>query len=140
MSVFVVDSSVVVKWFVPEAFEAEALRARDGGRPLHAPNFLDVEVGSILWKKVQRGELTRAGADAILAQLPGQAVTRHEAAGLLPPAFEIACRAGRTVYDSLYVALAVQLGGVMVTADEKLVNALAGTPWAGSVMRLHDVP
>lgn len=140
MSVFVVDSSVVVKWFVPEAFEAEAVRVRDGGSPLHAPNFLDVEVGNILWKKVQRGELVRAGADDILDQLPGQAVTRHDSAALLKPAFEIACRAGRTVYDSLYVALAEQLGGVMVTADEKLVNALAGTPWAGSVLRLADVP
>jgi predicted nucleic acid-binding protein len=59
MSVFVVDSSVVVKWFVPEVSEAEALRVRDGGTPLHAPNFLDVEVGNILWKKVQRGELRR---------------------------------------------------------------------------------
>jgi predicted nucleic acid-binding protein len=140
MSPFVVDASVVVKWFVPEVFEAEAVRVRDGGRPLHAPNFVDVEVGNILWKKVQRGELVRAGADAILAQLPGQAVTRHDSAGLLPAALEVACRAGRTVYDSLYVALAVQLGGVMVTADEKLVNALAGTPWAGSILRLQDVP
>jgi predicted nucleic acid-binding protein len=140
MSVFAVDSSVVVKWFVPEAFEAEALRARDGRTPLHAPDFLDVEVGNILWKKVQRGEVVRARADDILAQLPRQAVTRHVSAALLPLAFEIACRANRTVYDSLYVALAAQLGGVMVTADDKLVNSLAGTPWAASVLRLTDMP
>jgi predicted nucleic acid-binding protein len=140
MSVFVVDSSVVVKWFVPEFFEAEALRVRDGGTPLHAPNFLDVEVGNILWKKVQRGELVRASADHILDQLPRQAVTRHDSAALVKPAFAIACQAGRTVYDSLYVALAAQLGGVMVTADEKLVNALTGTAWAASILRLQDVP
>jgi predicted nucleic acid-binding protein len=44
------------------------------------------------------------------------------------------------VYDCLYLTLAVQFGGVMVTADDKLVNSLAGTPWAGSVLRLADVP
>jgi predicted nucleic acid-binding protein len=40
----------------------------------------------------------------------------------------------------VYVALAVQLGAVMVTADDKLVNALANTPWASAVVRLADVP
>ena len=140
MSVFVVDSSVVVKWFVPEVYEAEALRVRDGGTPMHAPNFLDVEVGNILWKKVVRSELTRAAADDVLAQLPRQAITRHDSAGFLNEAFEIACRTGRTVYDCLYLALAVQLGGRMVTADEKFVNSLAATPWAASVLRLQDVP
>ena len=140
MSVFVVDSSVVVKWFVPEVHEAEALRVRDGGMPMHAPNFLDVEVGNILWKKMVRSELTRAAADDILAQLPRQAIIRHDLAGLLNEAFEIASRTGRTVYDCLYLALAVQLGGRMVTADEKFVNSLAATPWAASVLRLQDVP
>ena len=46
----------------------------------------------------------------------------------------------RTVYDCLYLALAVQLGGTMVTADEKLINALAATPWAAHLVHLKDVP
>ncbi|HTU90848.1 MAG TPA: type II toxin-antitoxin system VapC family toxin, partial [Gemmataceae bacterium] len=115
-------------------------RVRDGGMPMHAPNFLDVEVGNILWKKIVRSELTRAAADDLLAQLPRQAITRHDSAGFLNEAFEIACRTGRTVYDCLYLALAVQLGGRMVTADEKFVNSLAATPWVASVLRLQDVP
>jgi predicted nucleic acid-binding protein len=44
------------------------------------------------------------------------------------------------VYDCLYLALAVQLGGPMVTADDRLVNALAGTLWAGHIIKLQDVP
>jgi len=38
------------------------------------------------------------------------------------------------------LALAVQLGGTMVTADEKLINALAATPWAAHLVHLKDVP
>jgi hypothetical protein len=34
----------------------------------------------------------------------------------------------------------VQLRGPMVTADDRLVNGLAGTPWAASIMRVRDVP
>jgi predicted nucleic acid-binding protein len=47
---------------------------------------------------------------------------------------------GATVYDSLYLALAVQLGGQMVTADDAFVAKLAATPWAASVLRVQDVP
>jgi predicted nucleic acid-binding protein len=43
-------------------------------------------------------------------------------------ALAIALSTGRTVYDALYVALAVQRKSTFVTADERLVNALA-THW-----------
>jgi predicted nucleic acid-binding protein len=140
MTLYVVDSSVVVKWFTPEVLSAEANRARAGGNPLHAPGFLDVEVAAIAWKKVRKGVITRADADFILTELPLLGVTRHPTRPLVPPAFDLADRTGRTVYDCLYLALAAQLGGVMVTADEKLVNSLTGTPWAASILRLQDVP
>ena len=42
----------------------------------------------------------------------------------------------RTVYDSLYVALAVQSKSVMITADERLANALAAklpVKWLGAL-------
>ncbi len=51
---FVVDSSVAIKWFVPEIHTVEAIRVRAAGRSLHAPAFIDVEMGNVLWKKVQR--------------------------------------------------------------------------------------
>ena len=141
MTPYIVDSSVAVMWYVPEALSAEALRVRDGAAPLHAPDFLYLEVGNILWKKLRGGLLTRAVADAVLVDLPALAIlTMHQTTPLVAPAFDIACRTNRTVYDCLYLALAVQLGGQMVTADERLVNALAGTPWAGNIIKLQDVP
>jgi predicted nucleic acid-binding protein len=141
MTPYVVDASVAVKWYVPESLTAEALRVRDGSAPLHAPDFLHVEVGNILWKKLKQGALARAVADAILSDLTGLTIlTRHPTGPLVSPAFDLADQTGRTVYDCLYLALAVQLGGQMVTADERLVNALAGTPWARHIVKLQDVP
>jgi predicted nucleic acid-binding protein len=99
-----------------------------------------VEVANILWKKIRRGELTRAEADAILAQLPLLPLTRHAEAPLLASAFDLADRTQRTVYDCLYLALAVQRSGRMVTADLRLRNALAGTPWAAYVCWVEDIP
>src|SRR5438128_2649806 len=131
MSVVVVDASVGVKWFVPEVHSVEARQWRNGPDELHTlAFFFDLEIANTLWKKIGRAEISRVDADLILAQVPALPVTRHSDAPLLTSAFDLANRTQRTVYDCLYLALAVQLGGQMVTADQRLFNSLAGTPWA----------
>jgi predicted nucleic acid-binding protein len=141
VSILVVDASVAVKWFVPEVHSAEARQWRTGPDDLHAPAiFFDLEIANIVWKKVRRGEIVRADADLIVTQLPALPLTRHAEAPLLPSAFDPANRTGRTVYDCLYLALAVHLGGRMLTADQRLVNVLAGTPLGSSVCWVGDRP
>jgi predicted nucleic acid-binding protein len=141
LSAIVVDASVGVKWFVPEVHAAEARQWRNGPDELHAPAlFFDLEIANILWKKVGRAEITRADAYLILGQLPVLPVTRHPEYPLLASAFDLANRTQRTVYDCVYLALAVQLSGRMVTADQKLCNSLAGTPWASNICWVANLP
>jgi predicted nucleic acid-binding protein len=55
---------------------------------------------------------------------------------LLPQALLLAMSHDRTVYESLYVALAVQSKSEMITADERLANALAAkfpVKWLGAL-------
>jgi predicted nucleic acid-binding protein len=139
VSVFVVDVSVAVKWMLPELLSTEAVRLQSPSHQLHAPSFFDVELANVLWKKVRQGILSRAQADQFLDQSAGLPLTRHADASLVAAAFDIADRTGRTVYDSMYLALALRVRGQMVTADARLVNSLAGSPWAASVIRLQDV-
>jgi predicted nucleic acid-binding protein len=140
MSVYVVDASVAVKWMLPEPLAAEAARLQSPQHELHAPSFLEVELANVLWKKLRQGLLTRAEADAFIAQLPNLALTRHADSPLIPAAFDLAHRTGRTVYDCVYLALAIQLRSRMVTTDDRLFNSLAGTPYAVFVLRLDAVP
>jgi predicted nucleic acid-binding protein len=120
VSVIVVDASVGVKWFLPEVYATEARQWRNGPDELHTLTFFfDLEIANILWKKIQRGEITRSDADLILGQLSAPPLPRHSEEPLLPSAFDLAIRTQRTVYDCLYVALAVQLAGRMVTADQE---------------------
>lgn len=140
MSLYVIDSSVVIKWFVPESDTAISLRLQSGHPPLHAPDFLDVELAAIAWKKVRRDGMARAEADFIVTKLPFLPIQRHSSVPLVRDAFDLADRSNRTVYDCLYVALAVQRDGVMVTADEKLANALATTVWSRHVRKLQSIP
>ncbi len=129
-----------MKWFVPEVFSPEARRWRTVPGTGHIPSLFEVELANILWKKVQSAELTRTDADDILSKVPVLLLIRHPDGPLLAAAFDLADQTRRSVYDCLYLALAVQLGGQMVTADERLVNRLVGTSWAGSVRRVQDVP
>jgi predicted nucleic acid-binding protein len=140
MTLFVVDASVGVKWFVPEVFQADAQRLQNAAFQLHFPTLFDLELANILWKKIRKGELTRNEADVILAQIPLLPVTRHAIAPLLASAFDLAVQTQRTVYDSLYLALAIQLGGRLVTADQKLCNAPSATQWAPHLCWVEKVP
>lgn len=140
MNAVVVDASVGIKWFVPEIHSAEARQWRNGSTELHVPTFFfNLEITSILWKKVMRSEISRSDADIILAELSSLPITRHPEAPLLESAFDLANRSKRTVYDCLYLALAVQLQGRMVTADLKLFNSLTGTPWQNSICWVENV-
>jgi len=55
---------------------------------------------------------------------------------LLDSAFKIATAYGQTVYDSLFVALAVKTNSQLITADERLANSLAARfpiKWLGAI-------
>lgn len=62
----------------------------------------------------------------------------HSSAPLMEDALEIALRTGRTVYDSLYMALAVQLDCRLVTSDAKLYNALKDGPLGAHILWVED--
>ncbi len=140
MSVYVVDASVAVKWMFPEPLAAEASRLQSPAHRLHAPAFIEVELANVLWKKLRQELLTRAEADAFIAQLPNLPLARHADSVLVPSAFDLADRTGRSVYDSMYLALAIQMAGQMVTADDRLFNSLSNSAYASFVIRLDSLP
>ncbi|HSB61465.1 MAG TPA: type II toxin-antitoxin system VapC family toxin [Vicinamibacteria bacterium] len=134
MSTFVVDANVVAKWFVPERLTEEAIGLLDDEHDLASPDLLWPEIGNVLWKKCRAGELTRREAARILQALDRCSLTVFPSRLVLEGALEIALGTGRSVYDSIYLALAVALECRLVTADERLVNALAGGPLAAHVL------
>ncbi|ETW98353.1 type II toxin-antitoxin system VapC family toxin [Candidatus Entotheonella palauensis] len=55
------------------------------------------------------------------------------------PALEIALDTGRTVYDSCYLALAMLMESSLVTADQRLFNALGQTEYALHLVWAEDL-
>lgn len=137
MTRLVVDASVAVKWFVPEIHSEEALRLLKEEWVLLVPDLVWGEVGNILWKKKQRGEMTDENARFILQQLGRFNLAVHSSQELADTAWELASRLNRTFYDSLYLALAESQGCPLVTADRRLFNAVS--PAGLNVVWIEDI-
>jgi Predicted nucleic acid-binding protein, contains PIN domain len=138
MKKVVVDASVAVKWFVPEIHSTAASLLLDPEIALYAPDLIGPELGNIVWKKVRREEIGRAEAAEIMnafAKLPFEI---RPSSTLLPAAFELAIALDRTVYDSLYLALAVAEDCALITADAKFHATVATSSLAGHVQWVAD--
>lgn len=128
MNKVVVDSSVAIKWFVPQPYSDRAQRILDeyqaGKVILLAPDLINAEVGNIVWKIHNFQGLAIADAKAILDAFQLLPFQLTPTADLLNDAFGLAATHKRTVYDSLYVALSEREHCPFVTTDKKLVNAI----------------
>jgi predicted nucleic acid-binding protein len=126
-----VDSSVAIKWFVPQPYSIKALEIlneyRDGSLSLLAPDLIYAEVGNIIWKLHRFQDLSDPDAQAILKAFQLVTFVVTPSASLLDDAYHLAVTHQRTVYDALYIALSLRHQCQFITADEKLVNALSGT-------------
>jgi predicted nucleic acid-binding protein len=140
VSRYVVDASVAIKWYLPEIHNAEAQRLLQTGTVLLAPDLIFSEVGNILWKRVRASDLTEGEAEVVLQSLGQSHLAISPSWPLVMLALEIACQTQRTVYDSLYLALAVREKVTLVTADQKLYNAIHSTSLAGYVLWVEDIP
>ena len=125
MSRYVIDASVALKWFVEEEYSRTAVGLLQPSCGRLAPDLLLPELGNILWKKQRRKEIGREEGFRLLNDFKQIPVTLFPSRELLGRAFEIAVTFERTLYDSMYVALAIAENCPLVTADRKLYNALS---------------
>lgn len=123
MTTFVIDASVAIKWVVEEEGTAEALALRRESR-LIAPELLVGECANILWKKVQRGELTKDEAVLAARLLQAAELELLPTRSLFEAATRMSIEIDHPAYDCVYLALAAESQCRFVTADERLVRKL----------------
>jgi predicted nucleic acid-binding protein len=138
----VVDASVGFKWIVPNDFEPlrdQALRLAElrsaQNLELIAPDFFWIELGNALWKAARSKKIDTVAFEKSRRLLLNSDIPSFPSRELLPSALLIAAEFDRSVYDSLYIALAKESSCQLITADEKLVNAVASrlpVVWLGS--------
>jgi len=122
----VIDASVALKWVVEEEGTSEALMLRRRTR-LIAPELLIAECANILWKKVQRDELSNDEAFLAARLLQTAEIEFLPVRSLLETATKLAVELAHPAYDCLYLALAVDRACRFVTADERFVRKVGET-------------
>jgi predicted nucleic acid-binding protein len=122
----VIDASIAVKWVVEEPGTAEALALRHEAK-LIAPDLLVAECANILWKKVQRSELTTDEASFAARILVGADIELVPMRPLFGATTKLALALDHPAYDCVYLALAIEKDCRLVTADERLLRKLAQT-------------
>ena len=142
MTTVIVDANVAVKWCLPSlreelVTEAEELLAASRRDELQflVPDLFWVELANALWKAVRRNEISSDNAAAAMSFVRELDIATAPSIDIVPQALDLAISYGRTVYDSLYVALAIHSKSEMITADERLANALAArfpVKWLGA--------
>lgn len=135
---YVVDASVLLKWVLPPDHEPWQEQAwsifsavRQGAIEIQVPSLWVYEVGNILSRKYP--ETTAAHLSA-LGAIFGEGHSVSDSA-FHAAILELVARYCVTFYDAAYHALAIIHEGVLVTADEKYLQAAAGEPHA---MHLKD--
>lgn len=139
MTARVVDASVAVKWLFTEEHTEAARRLLLTPGTLHAPELMLLEVRNAIVKRKRRNEINILEARRLGAAISQFPVSIISDADLRDVAFELALNESISLYDALYVSLAVFLEGQVVTADERLYRSISRTPNARRVLWLYDV-
>ena len=143
MSLVVLNASVAAKWFLPGNGEtivdqAFALLHRydKGEIRFIVPDLFWAEFANVIWKAIRVGRFSKSSGEAAIASLAQRNFPSVPSLKLLDRAFQIATAFQRTVYDCLYVSLAVDSDAQLITANERLANALAAhfpVKWLGAL-------
>lgn len=127
---YVVDASVLAKWFLQEKEDDRdrAIALRDlhisGRSKIHIPQLALLEVLNAIRFSPKADEEDGATALETLQDLHLE--VRATDPDVLRKANAIAWAYKTTIYDALYVALAEQVGYPLITADEVMVKKLKG--------------
>jgi predicted nucleic acid-binding protein len=122
------DSSVALKWVLPEVDSNKAVRLREefsgGVHKLIAPDFFSIEVAHSLTRAERQGRIGPGDTAALVASIMATLPRFARSDLLLTRAVEISSHMRVGVYDCVYVALAERRKCNLVTADDKLVSNL----------------
>lgn len=140
---YVIDTSVTLKWFLQKE-EADLEKARDlkhaqveGRCSLYAPIFILLEIANALVRGHRRNpDYVGEALDAV-RELEVDLEAMREST--LVHAVHLASSYGVTVYDSYFLAMAIESGRVLVTADDAFIRKVGAHPNMIALRQLQNM-
>lgn len=129
MRQYVVDASVILKWVLGDEQESDHEKAMnllniwiEGEAELSAPTLWQYEVGNFLGR-----DLPREAADKMGILLNLHIISMDLTDSIFRQCFKWMKQKRVTFYDASYLAVAFEIQGTLVTADERFVKEMDKT-------------
>jgi predicted nucleic acid-binding protein len=123
----VVDCSVAAKWILHEAGHTQALHLlheeEAGNVSLIAPDLLLTEFASLIAKRARRKQMLVTEAQDAYRLLERFATVLFDTRPLLDAALQLALASHGSLWDCVYLALAIEHRCSLVTADRRLFRS-----------------
>ncbi len=127
----VLDSSVALKWVLPEIDTPKAVRLRNefrlGMHDLIAPDVFAAEISHALTRAERKNIIRPPASIKRLNSVLSYPPKLYPYLPLLPEATAFSSQTRQGLYDCLYVVLADREGCPLITADTKLLSNLGST-------------
>jgi predicted nucleic acid-binding protein len=127
---FVLDCSVAAKWVLPEPDRAPALvlfeRYASGEILLIAPDLLLAEFASLIAKHNRRRQISAEQARTALSLIAKCLPRLFETPPRLFRAFDLSLKFQLSLWDCVYLALAIEHECPVITADQRLFRSMKG--------------
>jgi len=136
MNTPVIDACVAIKWFVPEKDYQSAAKVLNEFPEFLAPDLFLIEIDAILTKKIRKKELDLSEAEIIyheVRNLPFKLIEYDQVSKL---SFDLSASLPITLYDAIYLSVALVFNEEVITADERFYRGMNGTPFQDSVHSL----
>lgn len=139
MNQFVVDSSIAAKWFLTEEYTDVSLKLLDPDFELHVPSIFFLEIDNILCKKIRRNELSNQESQKVRNGIREMPFYVHSFEDVLEPAYEIAIRTGASIYDCIFLAVALIGDFMVVTADRRFFENILKSQYSKHIIWIEDL-
>ena len=123
----VIDCSVAAKWILLEPGRALAMglleRWRSGELTLIAPDLLLSEFASLLAKRSRRKELSEQQSKLAFQLMVRSSPILYDMRPRLPLALDLSLQHQLSLWDAVYLALAIEHNCSLITADSRLFRS-----------------
>jgi predicted nucleic acid-binding protein len=134
----VIDATIAAKWYLPEFDSTLAERLFEVNAEFHAPILLETEFASIFWKH-SVAQTTSINVWRIAqAQLNRAIPNWHSDVQLHDHALELAIVHKHHIFDCIYLALAIKIDGIVITADKQFLARFEKSTHAKRVIAIND--
>ncbi len=140
---YVLDCSVVIKWFLPENFSNKAesllILAHKNQILLYAPDLLFAEFGNVLWKKFMKKEITLENGKEIILSMRHIPIVFESSRSFMNECYELSSQTQCTFYDCLYLIHAIAHNCQLITADRKFFQKISSGKFSQHILWIENI-